>query len=230
MFENNHHKLIHPLKQFLLFPALLLSSVIALAQSKHDRYSEYKKNADSLLNTIIDKGVFVKYVRFQANKSYYIREGDKIHRKVSFSKQTNWDPDFYTFVYNFSHPGFPGHRFPIVITLDRFGKFAPHMPFCGLVIIPDSLDAIVVSKKMALKSLKENESRSKVYPSSTQLVWYNEEKDQVYESVRELAESCSMKWRVRGTVLFRDGKKYRGNFLVDVLTGGIERRFAIPWD
>lgn len=230
ILPNNQHRFIYSLRTFLFFSALLLSSVISPAQSKQDRYREYKENADSLLTTIIDKGVFTKHVRFQAGKSYYSREGDS-RGKVSFSGQTDWEPDFYTFFYNFSHPGFSGHRFPIVITLDRSGQFAPQMPFRGLVIIPDSLDAIVVSKKMALKSLKDIGSRNKAYASSIQLVWDNDEsKDQVYGSVRELAEFNSIKWRVRGTILFRDKKKYRGNFLVDALTGGIERRFAIPWD
>lgn len=220
------------MKQFFFFTVLLLSSVITQAQSKQNGYGEYKKNADSLLTTIIDKGVFIKYVRFQADKSYYIKEGNNTHQKVSFSRQADWDPDFYTFVYNFSHPGFSGHRFPIAITLDRSGKFAPQKHFCGFVIIPDSLDAIMVSKTMAIKLLKDGgPRRSKAYPSSMQLVWHNnEKKEQVYASVRELAEFNSIEWRVRGTVLFRDEKKYRGYFLVDALTGAIGRHFAIPWD
>jgi hypothetical protein len=73
------------LRQFLFFKALLLSGVITLAQSKHDRFDEYKKNADSLLTTIIDKGVFNKFVRFQANKRYYGKK-ENTGRKVSFSK------------------------------------------------------------------------------------------------------------------------------------------------
>jgi hypothetical protein len=219
------------MKQFFFFNVLLLSSITAMAQSKQNNYGEYKKNADSLLTTIIDKGVFIKYVRFRADKSYYINDGNSADQKVSFLKQVDWDPDFYTFSYDFSHPGFSGHRFPIAITLDRFGKFAPQKHFCGFVIIPDSLDAIIVSKEMAIKSLKDDGPRNKAYPSRIQLVWFNsEKKEQVYASVRELAELNSIKWRVRGTVLFRDEKKYRGYFLVDALTGSIGRHFAIPWD
>jgi hypothetical protein len=217
------------MKQIFFIKVLLLSSVITVAQSKQNGYGEYKENADSLLTTIIDKGVFTRYVRFRADKSYYIKEGNNTHQKVSFSK--DWDPDFCTFFYDFSHPGFSGHRFPIAITLDRSGKFAPQKYFCGFVIIPDSLDAIIVSKKMAIKSLKDGGPRKKAHPSSVQLVWFNsEKKEQVYASVRELAEFNSIKWRVRGTILFRDKKKYHGYFLVDVLTGSIERHFAIPWD
>jgi hypothetical protein len=207
-----------------------------LGQNKSHPYSVHKKTADSILTLMIDEGVFNKHVRFAAERSYYVKLNDVSQKKIDFHQPLNFKPDFYTFSYDFSHPAFSGHIFPLVLTLDVNGKFVADRYFHGFVIVSDLMDSTIVSKEKAIKSLKAiNKPGYRIDKSSMKLVWDSVAMDN--ESfvktgdVRDLARYNSIAWRVNGTIIFeRNKKKYRGYFQMNALTGEIAEHFAVPWD
>ncbi|HEX7904839.1 MAG TPA: hypothetical protein VF487_13265 [Chitinophagaceae bacterium] len=218
-----------------LFLILFIASCPCLGQIKYN-YSTYKKNADSILTSMIDEDIFNTYVRLAPKKSYYIKVENAAEKKIGFNEQLSFTPDFYTFSYDFIHPAFSGHSFPIVLTLDHNGHFAYYKHFQGFVIITDSMISSIVSKKKALEYLKESRKPDyKINKSSMKLIWTDISLDHKSflktGDVRSLAQYTSIEWRVKGEILFeRDKKKYQGHFQINVFNGHVGNHFAIPWD
>jgi len=144
------------------------------------------------------------------------------------SKQVT--PNSFLFHYNFSHPKFSGKTLVITFTLDSAGRFVPTDDMHGLVHIQSSGDSTWISAREALGICRGQARRIK--KSSLRLVWDPTDATyDIYKKTHDFRDISpgTLVWTVDGEVLFR-GERYKGTFAVNVFTGIVARRFAIPWD
>jgi len=156
--------------------------------------------------------------------------GDEIFRRyVELATESKLYASSF-FKYRFRHPKFQGNEFVIAITLDSAGQFIPGKETRGLVRIESPEDSSWITARQALDICRDQARRIK--KKSLRLVWDSSDISyDIFESTHDYRDIVpgSVVWKVDGEVLFR-GEQYRGTFDVNVFTGRVTRRFAIPWD
>ena len=197
------------MKSSLLFFVLLPLGV--LAQSGNDPYPRHQK-ADSIVAFLLGKEIYQRYVTLNTKKS----------------KQTKANAHF--FQYNFRHPKFSGETFVMAFTLDSAGQFVPGKETRGLVRILSRDDSAWITRRQVFELCRGRGQR--IRKSSLRLDWdptnVSYDTFQKTNDFRDIVFG-DLVWKVNGKVLFR-GERYSGTFEVNVLTGTLARRFAIPWD
>ena len=190
---------------FLFLPMLLLAE-------QHPPHYANQDTADSIIAYFLGEEIFERYVKIDTKKSKSIK------------------PNSVFFRYNFRHPKFSGETFVIAFTLDSAGNFVPGNETRGLIRIPSPNDSAWVTGRQALSICRGRGHRIK--KSSLQLEWdptnVSYQTFQTTNDFRDIVPG-DIVWKVDGKVLFR-GDRYSGTFEVNVLTGNLARRFAIPWD
>lgn len=203
------------LSNFSLMKTSLLSflflPLFVLAQKTPDVYV-HRQNADSIVAFFLGDKIFQRYVTLDTKKSKHVKL------------------NAYFFHYNFRHPKFSGETFVIAFTLDSAGRCVPGEEARGFVRILPPNDSAWISGRQALSICRDQGHRIK--KSSLRLEW--DSTSVSYQTFRKSNDfrdivPGDMVWKVDGKVLFR-GDRYSGTFEVNVLTGNVARRFAIPWD
>jgi len=193
------------LLSFLFLPMLLL------AEQQPPRYA-HQDTADSIIAYFLGREVFQRFVKIDNRKSKSVK------------------PNSIFFQYNFRHPKFSGETFIIAFTLDSAGHLIPGGDTRGLVHIPSPIDSAWITRQQALDICRGRGHRIK--KRSIQLEWdptnVSYHAFQKTNDYRDIIPG-DIVWKVDGTVLFR-GDRYSGTFEVNVLSGNLARRFAIPWD
>jgi hypothetical protein len=195
-------------------PLLLLLAFLPLtvpAQHSADQYSR-QRDADNIVAFFIGDEIFQRYVKLDTRET----------RKSS--------PNTVFFQYNFQHPKFSGETFVIAFTLDSAGQFIPGKETRGLIHIGPGSDSAWITARQALRIARNEGHRIK--KNSLRLEW--DPTDVSYdnfEKTRDFRDIIpgDIVWKIDGVVMFR-GDPYSGTFNVNVLTGQVARRFAIPWD
>ena len=193
-----------------LLPFLFLPMIL-LAEQQPPRYA-HQGTADSIIAYFLGKEIFQRYVKIDTRKSKSIK------------------PNAHFFQYNFRHPKFSGETFIIAFTLDSAGQFIPGDETRGLIRILSPNDSAWVTQRQALSSCNGRGQRIK--KSSLRLDWDPTNVSyQTFQKTNDFRDIVpgDIVWKVDGKVLFR-GVRYSGTFEVNVLTGNLARRFAIPWD
>jgi hypothetical protein len=197
------------MKTRMLLLLFLPANLYAQVPSQPHHHQKY---ADQIVAYFVGDEIFQQYVKLDARQS-----------KLSTSRS----PSF--FQYNFRHPKFSGKTFVIAFTLDSAGQFIPGQETRGLVHIKSPNDSSWITARQALR-ISRDEGRTK--KNSLRLAW--EPTDVSYDlfqktrNFRDIVPG-EMVWKIDGEVIFR-GDRYDGTFEVNVFTGSVTRRFAIPWD
>jgi hypothetical protein len=194
-----------------LFLPFLLLPMILLAEQQPPRYA-HQGTADSIIAYFLSEEIFQRYVKIDTRESKSIK------------------PNAHFFQYNFRHPKFSGETFIIAFTLDSAGHFVPGDETRGLIRIPSTSDSAWITRRQALDISSGREHRVK--KSSLRLDWDPTNVSyQTFQKTNDFRDIVAgdIVWKVDGKVLFR-GDRYSGTFEVNVLTGSLARRFAIPWD
>lgn len=189
----------------------LLLPLIILAQNSPDSYPHHH-HADHIVAFFLGDEIFQRYVKLDTKKS-----------KPSISNS-------FFFQYNFRHPKFSVEKFVISFTLDSAGHLIPGDDTRGLIRIPPRSDSTWITARQALSICRDQASRLK--KSSLRLAWDSTDVSyHIFQKTHDFRDIIpgDMVWKVDGEVLFR-GDRYSGTFEVNVLTGSVARRFAIPWD
>jgi hypothetical protein len=197
------------LMKMLFLPFLFLS--LSAAGQKALDYNSLRENADEIVSYFLGKDIFKSYVKLVDKKGKSTASGSCFFR------------------YDFTHPKFSGETFVIAFTLDSIGQLLPGKETYGLIKNSGS-DSAWVSKRQALGMIKD--SRSQVKERTIRLAW-----DSTAVSYAKFKETKDFRdidpgdivWKVGGKELFR-GTGYSGTYEVNVFTGRLTRRFAIPWD
>jgi hypothetical protein len=188
---------------------LLVLPLSLLAQNSGERY---RHRADSMVAYFLGSYIFQHYVQREDQKSSDVA------------------PNAFHFEYELRHPKFSHHVLAIALTLDSTGQFSPRKETDGIIRIEPGSDSNWVTASEALRICRDQARRIK--RRSLRLAW-----DSTSVSYRVFHETKNFRdiipgnlvWHVKGEVLFR-GDRYRGVFEVNVFTGAVARRFAIPWD
>jgi hypothetical protein len=191
--------------------AFVFLPLIVFAQESADLYPHHD-NADRIVAFFLGDEVFQRYVKLDKQKSKYTT------------------PRSGFFQYNFRHPKFSGETFIIAFTLDSSGQFVPGKETHGLIRITSISDSTWTAARQALRICRDQGHRIK--KRSLRLAWDTTDVSyDFFEKTKNYRDIVpgEMVWKVDGEVLFR-GDKYSGTFEVNVLTGNVVRRFAIPWD
>jgi len=195
----------------LLFLFLLLP--FTASAQKLGQHQLYQEKADSIMKFFLGKEIFKRYLTQNARKT----DDDHVA------------PNEHFFSYNFRHPKFEGETFVITLSLDSAGKLIP-TKVDGLIQIGGENDSAWTAKSQALQLLHDNHFAIK--KKSIRLEWdrTNVSYD-AYNDTHDLRDIIpgDLVWVINGKEKFR-GHTYQGAFQVDVLTGKIIKRFAIPWD
>jgi hypothetical protein len=190
-----------------VLPVLVMLPLTALSQQPT---LPHQARAGEIIRYFLGEEIFVRYVEVDLNESKTTTSGCFFH-------------------YNFDHPKLSGKEFVIAFILDTTGQFIPGEETRGLIHITNS-DSTWITKRGALKTCRKQAYRLK--KRSLRLAWdpttMSYEDFQMTKDFRDIVPG-SMIWQVDGEVLFR-GERYAGTFEVNVLTGAVTRRFAIPWD
>jgi hypothetical protein len=204
---NNFSRMKIALLSFLF----LVVPLAALAQKSPERHPHHH-NADRIVAFFFGDEVFHQYINLDTKKS-----------KCSVTNS-------FFFQYNFRHPKFSGETFVVSFTLDSAGQFVPGKETHGLIRIPSISDSTWISARQALAICRDQGHRIK--KRSLHLAWDSTNLSydvfQKTNDFRDIVPGDAV-WKVKGEVLFR-GERYSGTFEVNVFTGSITRRFAIPWD
>ena len=193
------------LLSFLLLPMLLL------AEQQPPRYA-HQDIADSIITYFLGEEIFQRYVKLNTKKSKLIK------------------PNAQFYQYDFRHPKFSGETFVIAFTLDSTGQFLPGEETRGLIRISSPNDSAWVTRRQAFDICGGRGHRIK--KSSLRLAWDPTNVSyQAFQKTNDFRDivAGNIVWKIDGKVLFR-GDRYSGTFEVNVLTGSLARRFAIPWD
>jgi hypothetical protein len=189
----------------------LLLPLIILAQNPPDSYPHHH-HADHIVAFFLGDEIFQRYVKLDTKKS-----------KPSISNS-------FFFQYNFRHPKFSGEKFVISFTLDSAGHLVAGDETHGLIRIPPRSDSTWITARQALRICRDQANRLK--KSSVRLAWDSTNVSyHIFQKTRDFRDIIpgDMVWKVDGEVLFR-GDRYSGTFEVNVLSGSVTRRFAVPWD
>jgi hypothetical protein len=191
--------------------SFLFLPILVLAEQQLPRYI-HRDTADSIIGYFLGEEIFQRYVKLNTTKSKRIT------------------PNAHLYHYDFRHPKCSGETFVIAFTLDSAGQFVPGEETRGFVRILQANDSAWITGRQALNICHGRGHRIK--KSSLRLGWdhtsLSYETFQKTNDFRDIVPGC-MVWKVEGEVLFR-GDRYSGTFEVNVLTGSLTRRFAIPWD
>jgi hypothetical protein len=190
---------------------LLFVPLSGLAQNSVDPYP-YQHNADRIVAFFLGDEVFQQHVRLNTKKT----------KNITLNS--------FFFQYNFRHPKFSGETFVIAFTLDSAGQFVPGEETRGLVRIMSPNDSTWITGRQALNICRNGAHRIK--KSTLRLEWdHTGLSYQTFQETNDFRDIVpgNIVWNVDGDVLFR-GDRYSGAFEVNVLTGSMTRRFAIPWD
>ena len=193
----------------LLLGLILLLPPTLLAQKPAD---SQRHQADAVVTFFLGREIFQRHVKLSAKET----------------KQTAANSTF--FKYYFRHPKFSGETFEIAFTLDSTGQFIHNKDTRGLVSIESPNDSTWISAQQVIAICRDQARR--IYKRSLRLVW---DSTQVSYDTFNLTHNYhdivpgKIIWTVDGEVLFR-GDRYRGTFDIDLFTGRVTRRFAIPWD
>jgi len=193
-----------------LLPFLFLP-ILLLAEQQPPRYA-HQDSADSIITYFLGKEIFQRYVKLNTKKSKLIK------------------PNVHFYQYDFRHPKFSGETFVIAFTLDSAGQFVPGEETRGLVRILQPNDSAWITRRQALNICRDRGHRIK--RSSLRLGWdHTGLSYQTFQKTNDFRDIVpgNIVWKIDGEVLFR-GDRYSGTFEVNVLTGKLTRRFAIPWD
>ena len=196
------------MKTSLLFLFLPLA---VSAQKSSDLYP-HQNYADSIVAFFMSEEIFEQYVQLDTKKSRSVKS----------------NAHFYH--YNFRHPKFSGETFIVAFILDSAGQFVPGEETQGLIHIPSANDSAWITGRQALNICRGRGHRIK--KRSLRLEW--DSTNVSYQTFRKTNDfrdivPGDLVWKVDGKVIFR-GDRYAGTFEVNVLTGNVVRRFAIPWD
>ncbi len=195
------------MKIFAYFLFLLPLTVHAQTQEE----LQHRQKADSIILFFLGNDIAKRYVSLDPAKSESRSSGS------------------FFFHYDFRHPAFSGETFIITFALDSSGQFIPGKDTHGIIRIV-SADSAWTSAQQALTIARDNGKRAK--KSSLRLAWdtINISYDAFYKSkdFRDISPG-KLVWLIDGEVLFR-GDTYSGTFEINVQTGVVSKRFAIPWD
>jgi hypothetical protein len=171
--------------------------------------------------------------RYQADAVVAFFLGDKVFQqyvKLDTKKTKNGAANSTFFKYNFRHPKFSGETFVIALTLDSAGQFVPGEETTGLVSIESPNDSTWIAAKQAVAICRDQARR--INKRTLRLAWdstsVSYDTFKITHDYRDIVPG-RMVWKIDGEVLFR-GDRYSGTFDVDLFTGRVARRFAIPWD
>jgi len=190
---------------FLFLPMLLL------AEQQPPRYA-HQDTADNIVAYFLGEEIFQQYVKLNTKKSKLIK------------------PNAHFYQYDFRHPKFSGETFVITFTLDSAGQFLPGEETRGLIRIPSPKDSAWITRRQALSICQGRGHRVK--KRSFRIEWDPTNVSyQTFQKTNDFRDIIpgNIVWKVDGEVTFR-GDRYSGTFEVNVLTGNLARRFAIPWD
>ena len=172
----------------------------------------HRQNADSVVVFFLGDDVFQRYVNLNTEKSKRLTS------------------NAYLFQYNFRHPKFSGETFVIAFTLDSTGRFNQGEETRGLIHMLSNSDSTWINARQALHICRDQAHRIK--KRSLRLAWDSTAVSfDVFQKTNDFRDIVPghLVWEVDGEVIFR-GQRYSGTFEVNVLTGAVARRFAIPWD
>ena len=184
--------------------------MVATAQRSATSYARQDK-ADEIVSFFLGEETFHKYVTVDTKETKYTKPN-------SFFK------------YNFCHPKFSGETFVIAFTLDSAGQFVSGTETRGLIRIAPGSDSTWITARQALDICRDQAHRIK--KRCLRLVWDSTNVSySTFEKTKDFRDIFpgTLVWQVDGEVIF-GGDRYKGTFEVDVVTGGVTRRFAIPWD
>jgi len=189
---------------------LVLSLPLTLFAQKPADSQRYR--ADSVVAFFLADEVFQRYVKLDTKETRHATANSTF------------------FKYNFRHPKFSGETFVIAFTLDSAGQIVPGKETCGLVRIESPNDSTWITAKQAVAICRDEAHR--INKRSLRLVWdstsVSYDTFKLTHDYRHIVPGRIV-WRIDGEVLFR-GDRYSGTFDVDLFTGRVARRFAIPWD
>ena len=193
-----------------LLPFLFLPMLLMAAHQPPRNAHQFR--ADSIIAYFLGEEIFQRYVKLNTKKSKLIK------------------PNAHFYQYNFRHPKFSGETFVIAFTLDSAGQFLPGEETRGLIRIPSPNDSAWITRRQVINICRDR--RQRIKKSSLQLAWDSTNVSyQTFQKTNDFRDIVpgNIVWKVDGEVIFR-GDRYSGTFEVNVLTGSLARRFAIPWD
>jgi hypothetical protein len=199
----------YPMKNSLLL--FMCFPVIVVAQSMA-KPRIHQQNADSIVAFFLGTEIFQQYVALDDKKSAVVMSNT------------------HFFQYSFQHPKFSPETFVIAFTLDSTGQFVLGKETHGLISISSVSDSTWITGPQALALARDQARRIK--KRSLRLVWdHTSVSYQLFETTHDYRDinPGNLVWQIDGEVLFR-GDRYSGTFEIDVVTGKLIRRFAIPWD
>ncbi len=170
--------------------------------------------------------------RYKADSVVAFFLGDEVFQRYvkPDTKETKQPTNSTFFKYNFRHPKFSGETFVIAFTLDSAGRFVPGKETHGLVSIESPNDSTWITAKQAVAICRDQARR--INKRSLRLVWdstsVSYDTFKLTHDYRDIVPGRIV-WTIDGEVQFR-GDRYSGTFDVDLFTGRVARRFAIPWD
>ena len=196
------------MKNFVLLLFLLMPG-LGISQQGQDS-NQHRQKADSIVAFFLGDEIFKHSVRFNT-----------LQRKTSGTL-------FYQ--YDFVHPKFFPESFTIAFALDSAGQVVADERKLDLFRIEQITDSSWVTAKQALNicssqahRIKKKSLRLACDPINVSFSDYERT-----HNLRDIVPG-DLVWKVDGEVIFR-GEKYSGTFEIDVFTGHVTRRFAIPWD
>lgn len=186
---------------------LLSIPFLAISQQEFDSNPSMQK-ADSIVAFFLGDEIFKRYVK---------------ENRIS-------SPGTLRFRYEFKHPEFSPESVPLLITFDPSGIVVADKMMFQLFRIEQPNDSTWITAKQALNICREQARRIKkrslrLALDSSNVSFENFERT---HNFRDIVPG-ELVWKVDGEVIFR-GEKYSGTFDVNVFTGRVTRRFAIPWD
>lgn len=188
---------------------LLVLPLSLLAQKREELY---RQHADSIVAYFLGGEIF----------KLYVHPADRKSKAVT--------PGTFLFEYEFQHPKFSGRSLAIRFTLNSAGQLLADEKTLGIIRIEPGSDSTWITAKEALRICRDQSHRIK--RRSLRLAWDSASVSyQLYHKTKNFQDIVpgNLVWKVNGEVNFR-GVRYKGVFEVNVVTGAVTRRFAIPWD
>jgi hypothetical protein len=170
----------------------------------------HQNNADSIVTYFLSERMFHQHVSLDVKESY------------SSNGQS-------FFQYRFRHPKFSGEPHIIAFTLDSRGRLVPGKETHGFIKVDSISDTKWIDAREALAICRR---QGKIKRKAPRLAWDSTAVS--YDTYRKSGNlrdvvPGTLVWQIDGKVKFR-GEMYSGTFEVDVMTGKVFRKFAVPWD
>lgn len=190
--------------------SIIVAMVMISSVAEGQRIKNILK-ADSIVSYFYGNENFKKYVKFDWSSKTY-KDGTTLYK------------------YRFRHPKFPKGETNIAFTLDSDGLFVEGKEVKGLIRLTPT-DESWLSGGQALELINKERHREIKY-KTFKLLWDTTYLSfDVYKKTHDYRDiqPGNLYWQVEALVEFRN-EMYMGKFCVDAITGGVARRFAIPWD